>query len=133
MPAFGILAMRPVSLLSDEDVIGWRNEKLEQLLQHYGELQTHTWREESDQKDHRRTKTSNPVVNAEAVRQEWGKAKITVLSQDYPRGSIGTFWTMMAEHHRDEFPNLIKLAAFAVSCPMQTADCERASAHRTGF
>ena len=128
--------MRPISFFSDEDVIGWGNEKLEQLLQHYGELQTHTWREDSDPKDHRRTKTSDPVVDAEAARQEWGKAKITILFQDYPRGFIGTLWTMMVEHHRDKFPNLIKLAAFAVSCPMQIADCDcvrGASAHRTGF
>ena len=31
----------------------------------------------------------------------------------------------MATHHRDEFPNLVKLAVLALPCPVQTADCER--------
>ena len=31
----------------------------------------------------------------------------------------------MATHHRDEFPNLAKLAALELCCLVQTADCEK--------
>ena len=121
MTAFGIFAMRPISLLSDEDLIGWGAEKLEQLLNHFGHPKTHNWREGGDPK----SKTSDPLVDTEAARREWSLAKTTALSQDYPRGEIGPLWALMAAHHRDDFPNLIKLAAIALCCPIQTADCER--------
>ena len=121
MTAFGIFAMRPISLLSDEDLLGWGAEKLEQLLNHFGHAKTHTWKEGGDPK----TKTSDPVVDCEAARREWGLAKTTALAQDYPRGEIRPLWKLMAAHHREEFPNLIKLTALALCCPVQTADCER--------
>ena len=31
----------------------------------------------------------------------------------------------MNEHHKDQFPNLIRLVKIAMHMPLQTADCER--------
>lgn len=122
MSAFGILAMRPISLLSEEELTQFGAEKLEMLLGHYGAEQTHTWKE-GDPSVH--TKKSSPLVDAQATREEWIRAKTTVHPQHYPRGTITALWTMMVQHHADDFPNLCKLAAYAISCPVQTADCER--------
>ena len=48
--------MRPISLLSKEDLSGWQDERLEQLRNQFGQTKTHTWKEGGDPK----SKTSNP-------------------------------------------------------------------------
>ena len=39
---------------------------------------------------------------------------------------MAAHWNLIMEYHREEFPNLIILAAFALSHPVHTAYCERA-------
>ena len=57
---------------------------------------------------------------------EWLKLKHVVKSQTYPRDRLQVLWTLIAQYHSEEFPNLIKLASLALTHPVHTADCERA-------
>ena len=34
-------------------------------------------------------------------------------------------WQIIYKHHKDNFPNLFKLARLALIIPLQTADCDR--------
>nr|KAG5704901.1 hypothetical protein BaRGS_003884 [Batillaria attramentaria] len=119
--AFAILAMRPIGLYNAEQLAEWGDMKLETLLNHYGSKQTHNWTKNGEAQ----STTSESLVDAGDCKEEWRRAKRTALAQDYPRENIRDLWTMMATHHAKEFPNLIKLAELAVTCPLQTADCER--------
>ena len=75
---------------------------------------------------HKFTTTTSPaMVNRDACMNEWIKAKMTVKQQDYKTGSIQCVMEMLQRHHSNDYPNLLKLAAFAITCPLQTADCER--------
>ena len=96
---------------------------MDQLLVHYGQPQTHEWLDEDNQKQ---SASSLPQVDAEVCREEWRRAKATVLTQDYPHETIRGVWTMIAAHHAEEFPNLLKLAAFAITCPLQTVSGDSA-------
>lgn len=57
---------------------------------------------------------------------EWLKLKQVVKVQMYPRANMATLWNLIAEYHREEFPNMMILAALALTHPIHTADCERA-------
>ena len=46
-------------------------------------------------------------------------------SEKYPRDNMGTLWSIIYKFHKDSFPNLLKLAAVALTLPIHTADCER--------
>ena len=58
--------------------------------------------------------------------EEWLKLKSLVKIQCYPRKSLAALWNIIAEYHREEFPNLMLLAALALTHPVHTSDCERA-------
>lgn len=113
--------MRPVNFLSNDDLSSWGNEQLEVLLSHYGTEKTHTWKDDKEMK----SKTSPPLVDAEACRTEWKDLKTVVKVQMYPRDSIFNLWRLLAEFHRDMFPNMLRLAYLAITCPINTAGCER--------
>ena len=51
--------------------------------------------------------------------------KSIVKSQRYPRTSMAAIWSILAEYHRDDLPNIIKVATLALTHPVHTADCER--------
>lgn len=51
---------------------------------------------------------------------------MTVKAQFYPTHSMVALWEVLATHHKEDFPNLIKLAMLAITHPIHTADCERA-------
>jgi len=113
--------MRPVSFLSSEDLTTWGNDQLDVLLDHYGSEKTHRWKQGTEQK----TTTTPALVDPEATRSEWQELKSVVRVQMYPRDSIFTLWRLISEFHRDMCPNLIKLASLAITCPVNTAGCER--------
>ena len=52
--------------------------------------------------------------------------KQLVRQQQYPVETLVGTWKIIAEHHRESFPNLILLATLAIIHPVHTADCERA-------
>ncbi len=53
------------------------------------------------------------------------KLKLLVLAEGYPRDKLCDLWQLVFRFHKEEFPNLIKLAAIALTLPVHTADCER--------
>ena len=50
LSSFCVLSMRPISLLSSDDLKTWGNEKLLVLTEHYGETQSHTYINEDKEK-----------------------------------------------------------------------------------
>jgi hypothetical protein len=106
LSSFGILSMRPISFLNEEELDAWGNEELDVLLNHYGTQREHSWKEGKET----RTKKSEAIVDAEAARKEWKELKKTVVVQKYPRNSMSSLWGLISTYHRDDYPNLIQLA-----------------------
>ena len=90
-------------------------------MDHFGQPQTYSWSENGEKKS---TK-SEPLVNPEAVKKEWNDLKQKLLALMYPRDQIATLWKLINQYHKDDFPELIKLAHLALTCPVHTAGCER--------
>lgn len=121
LSAFGILSMRPISHLSGEELEEWGNAQLETLLAHYGVEKTHKWKERKGAK----SIIATAVVDGEATRKEWSDIKAKVVAQMYPRNSMEVLWGLIVKFHKDDCPNLIKLACLALTSPVNTAGCER--------
>ena len=117
--AFSILAMRPLSFVSKADLGTWGNEKLEVLLKQYGE------KKESKPLANEPVQTCEPLINVDQAREEWAKVKNLVLQEGYPRDKMSVLWGLINQHYKQDYLNLIKLAALAVTAPIHTADCER--------
>ena len=113
--------MRPISLLGPHELEEWGNDHLDILIQKYGHEQTHTWKEEGELI----TKTSEPLIDPDATKAEWKDIKTTVVSQMYPRNSMENLWLLISTYHKDDYPNLMKLAYLGLSLPVNTAGCER--------
>ena len=113
MFAFGVLGLRPISFLSHKDLIDWGNDQIEILISHFGHTKTSAIS----------GKTADPVIDAESTRKEWGLVKPLVIKSGYPRDKMSTLWGFINTYHKDEFPNLIKLAALALTAPIHTSDC----------
>ncbi len=120
--AFGVLGMRPISTCSKEELQTWGDAEMHRLLEHYGEEQKHTW-EDEDGKKH--TKISPAILSPQETLAEWRELKATVLAVGYHRDDLPTLWHNIAINHRDDFPNMMKLAALCLTLPIHTADCER--------
>ena len=115
--------MRPLTLLSDEDLAEWGNGSIQNLANHFGQSQTHTYKDEEGETV---TVTSPAVINGNKTMEEWTIAKQIVRSQMYPRDSTASLWYLLAKFHGDDLQNLIKLAGLALTHPVHTSDCERA-------
>ena len=114
--------MRPISLLSNDDLLSWGNDDLSKLLDHFGQKIERVWVDDNGKQC---KKISEPLVNPADCQKEWRELKSTVVFQKYPRDSFVSLWQMIAKFHRDAFPNLIKLAELALVLPVHTADVER--------
>ena len=114
MFSFGVLGLRPISFLSQKDLIDWGNDQIEILISHFGQTKTSAIS----------GKTADPVIDAETTRKEWGLVKPLVIKSGYPRDKMSTLWGLINTYHKDEFPNLIKLAALALTAPIHTSDSE---------
>ena len=68
---------------------------------------------------------SAPIINTSQVLAEWNLAKSIIKQEKYPRNRMMELWQLVYQHHKETFPNLLKLAAIAMVMPYQTADCER--------
>ena len=108
------LGLRPISFLEEEELTSWGNDSINTLIEHFGR-----------EKIHEQTK-SVPLINGTETRTEWSKLKIVVKTQGYPRKSTAELWGLIYEFHKEDFPNLVKLAQLAIAHPVHTADCERA-------
>ena len=111
--------MRPLSFVSKADLVTWSNEKLEVLLKQYGE------RKVSKPLADEPVQTCEPLINVDKAREEWAKVKNLVLQEGYQRDKMSVLWGLINQHYKQDNPNLIKLAALAVTALIHTADCER--------
>jgi hypothetical protein len=109
--AFDVLAMRDLSFVPPSEVDIYGLEKLDVLLGHYSQP--------------RGDPEVPGIVNEQATRNEYSLLKPLVLQQKYPRDQLAVLWKIIFECHRDQFPNLLKLASIALTLPVQTAICER--------
>ncbi len=113
--------MRPISFLSETELEKWGCEQLECLIGHFGYPQTHKWTDQGNEEE----TTSKPLIEPEATRIEWKQLKPRVLAQMYPRDNTVNLWSLVNEFHKEEFPNILKLAKLSLVCPVHTAGCER--------
>ena len=114
IPSFDCLAMRDLSFVPQSEVAKYGTDKLDILTEHYGVGKT-----DASGKEH------PPLIDIQATKSEYGLFKPLVLQQQYPRNSLAVFWKIIFSCHKDIFPNLLKLAAVALTVPVQTAICER--------
>ena len=115
--SFGVLGMRPLSFLSKDELSTWGDEEIETLITHFGKEQTHKY---SD-----KVSKATPLIEADETKKEWTKVKSLVVNCGYPRDMLSILWGLISKYHKDEFPNLLKLSALAITAPIHTADCER--------
>lgn len=69
--------------------------------------------------------TSQPVINSDETKAEWSYLKNVVLAEKYPRNKLSSLWQLINTYHKEDFPNLIKLASLAITSAVHTAGCER--------
>ncbi|XP_060556337.1 uncharacterized protein C17orf113-like [Ruditapes philippinarum] len=121
LSSFGVLSMRPITLLSDVELKTWGDEKIDILVNHFGEEKSHKWKVDGVQ----HTKTSSPIIDPDATKNEWKQIKILVKAEMYPRDDLFKLWHLINKFHGEQFPNLLILASLAIICPVNTAGCER--------
>ena len=51
--------------------------------------------------------------------------KPRVVAHMYPRDDTQKLWNLINQYSADEYPNMIKLAHLALTCPIHTSGCER--------
>ena len=122
LSAFGVLGMRPISFLGNDELSNWGNDKIDILVNQYGQAKSHEWKCQGGESS---IKTVEPFIDPDNTRAEWDSCKRTVIAEMFPRDNMVTLWKLICQYHGDKFPNLIKLASLALTCPTNTADCER--------
>ena len=111
--AFDVLGLRNMAFLSTTELETYGVDKIEQLCNHFGK--------EKAVKE----LISAPIINTSQVLAEWNLAKSIIKQEKYPRNRMMELWQLVYQHHKETFPNLLKLAAIAMVMPYQTDDCER--------
>ncbi|KAK3101209.1 hypothetical protein FSP39_001774 [Pinctada imbricata] len=71
-------------------------------------------------------RTLDSMISYFSSKQKIQKLKKTVKVQGYPINSTSQIWGLINQYHKDDFPNLIKLAHLALTHPVHISDCERA-------
>ena len=111
--------MRPISFCSISERDVWGNDKLDVLINKFGEEQKSVSRG-----DHPSV-TREPIIDADATRREWSSVKELVIQEGYPRGKMSELCFFINKYYSSEFPNFVRLAQIGLSAPVHTADCER--------
>ncbi len=117
---FGVLGMRGLSWVTDDDKLTeWGNEEVTALAEVYTSEATHEY-EGQEYK-------SPPLISASVreIVREWERCKFLVKNLRYEQSSTAALWAVLAEYHREDFPNLIYLVYLALTHPIHTADVER--------
>ena len=107
--AFSVLALKGINHVSSEDLEKFRSEKKKILSTFYGASSEETTESEEGKEE----ETMEPVVNIEETKSEWALLKHLVKEHMYPNESISGLWQILYKHHKDNFPNLFKLASGA--------------------
>lgn len=129
MAAFAVLSMRPLSMVPD--VNSWGNDKLEMLISHYGADKEHLFKPKDDPRA--QSSRSEAKIDADEARDEWRQLKQTVLHELYPRDNMRELWVLINKYHKDQFPNMLKLAYYALTHPTHTSDCERSFSNQNAI
>ena len=108
-------------MMSKTEVDTYGDEEIDRLCTYFGEAKTVQW--EIGRSIER--KTSEPVIDSVKAKIEWAFLKKVVLAEKYPQGVMCKLWQLIDHHHREDFPNLLKLAALALTSAVHTAGCER--------
>lgn len=124
--AFGVMSLRPISFMSEEELKADGEEELELLIAHYGHEQTVKWKEVAE--DHQMTTLP---LNAEQTREEWALVKKVVKAQHYSRDSMWKLWALVTKYHLHDFPNLTILAQIATTWLCIQLAANKDSLHRT--
>ncbi|KAG1681766.1 Tectonin beta-propeller repeat-containing protein 2 [Nymphon striatum] len=109
--AFGVLGLRNLIFLSQEQQESHGDDKIQIIADFYGKEQ--------------RSKgiISQPLLQHGSIFPEWSLAKTVIKKEMYPRDNMLLLWQVVKKHHGETFPNLLKLVAIALVIPYQTADC----------
>ena len=118
---FSVLALRPISFLSPQELDDFGTKEIQSLCDTYGSQQTVVWKEGG--LEHQ--KTSQSLIDSEKTLVEWKLLKKVVLAEQYSRDSLVNLWQSVVKYHRNQFPNLTTLARLAITCAVHTAGCER--------
>ena len=111
--AIDVLGLRNLTFLSITEFENHGIDKIQILCTHF--------REEKSVSN----VSSDPIIDKDKTIAEWSLAKTVIKQELYPRHRMHELWTSVHTHHKETFPNLLKLAAIAAIMPYQTADCER--------
>ena len=121
LSAFGVMWLRPITFLKEEEIEKWGEKEFEILLKHYGK-KVHSWKTpEGDQCE----AVADPLVDAHKARQEWLQLKKTVRREGFARHSTLGLDQRVVQFYPHDFPNIIKLAQCAVTLQVHTADVEQ--------
>ena len=111
---FSVLAMCPLSFLSQEEVLNYGQEEIKTLADFFGTDKESTY-----------LGTLPAIVDKDETLVEWMLLKKIVLQEKYPRASTQDLFKIIYEVHAAQFPNLLQLARIAIVLPLQMADVER--------
>ncbi|KAG1669709.1 Serine/threonine-protein kinase SMG1 [Nymphon striatum] len=100
--AFGVLGLRNLTFLSQEQQESHGDDKIQILADFYGKKQ--------------RSKgiISQPLLQHGSIFPEWSLAKTVIKKEMYPRDNMLLLWQVVKKHHGETFPNLLKLVAIAL-------------------
>lgn len=107
MSCLSILSLRGIPFHENYSAFGTK--EMERLISHYGKDKENT----------------SALVDASQCQMEWQYLKELVIKQQYPTGEMESLWRLIGTHHAKEVPNIIRLAAIALTLPTNTAACER--------
>lgn len=111
--AFEVLGLRSLTFLSSDEVDSYGTAKIVKLSEHFGKEKNVNGI------------TSPALIDPVKVLPEWSLLKTIVKQERYPRDKMQELWKLVFQHHKETFPNLLRLAAIALVMPYHTADCER--------
>ncbi len=99
LTAFGVLSLRPISYLSQEELKTSGNDQIQSLVEHYGQEKTHSWVEDGEEK----STTSKAIIDPGDTIKEWEILKEVVLAQMYPRDKTASLWELIPTYHKADF------------------------------
>ncbi len=109
----------------------WGNDMVETIIHQYGKDKEHKYKLKSDHEF--KISKSRAKINPHETRDEWRGLKQTVLQQLYSRDNMKQLWSLITQFHKEEFPNMIKLAYYAITQSTHTSDCERSFSNQNGI
>ena len=111
--AFDIIGLRNIRSLAPDDLRTFGNEKLDVLLDQFGEDKESA------------NGIRDALIDPTETKIEWRNLKEIVETQHYSGNSTADLWNIISAHHGASFPNLLRLSEIGLLMPLQTAAVER--------